>query len=76
MLEEIIGDLSVVSNNHKFPRKFHSGTLRIVDTMRLMSLFFQLMLKHLLEFVLNCNFTSFPVWINVSIKSNFITHEI
>ena len=34
-----IGDLPEVSNNHKLLAKFHSGTLRIVDTMRLMSLF-------------------------------------
>ena len=39
MLEEIIGDLPVASNIHKFLGKFHSGTLRFVDTMRLISLF-------------------------------------
>ena len=36
----LIGDLPVVGDNHKLLSKFHSGTLRIMDTMRLMSLFF------------------------------------
>ena len=39
MLQEIIGDLPVVTDNNKFLAKFHSGTLRTTDTMRLMSLF-------------------------------------
>ena len=52
MLREIIGDLPIVPNNHKFLAKFHSGTLRITDPMRLMSLF-QLFLEHLVEFVLS-----------------------
>ena len=39
VLEEIIGDLPEVSNNHKLLAKFHSGTLKIMDTMKLMSLF-------------------------------------
>ena len=33
------GDLPIVPDNHKFLAKFHSGTLRITDPMRLMSLF-------------------------------------
>ena len=36
----------------KFLAKFHSGTLRVMDPMRLTSLF-QLLLGHQLEFVLN-----------------------
>ena len=32
-------DLPVVSNSHKLLAEFHSGTLRIMDTMRLISLF-------------------------------------
>ena len=32
-----IGDLPVVSNNHKLIAKLHSGILCIIDTMRLMS---------------------------------------
>ena len=36
---EIIGDLRKVPDNHKFLAKFLSGTLRIPDLMRLMSLF-------------------------------------
>ena len=51
MLREIIGDLPIVPDNHKFLAKFHSGILRITDPMRLMSLF-QLLLEHLFEFVL------------------------
>ena len=39
MLWEIIGDLPIVPNNHKFLAKFHSDILRITDPMRLMSLF-------------------------------------
>ena len=39
MLGEIIGDLPIVHDNHKFLAKFHSGTLRITDAMRLISLF-------------------------------------
>ena len=39
LLQEIIGDLPIVSNNDRFLAKFHSGTLRIIDTMRLMPLF-------------------------------------
>ena len=35
----MIGDLRVVSNDHKLFAKLHSGTLKITDTMRLMSLF-------------------------------------
>ena len=50
MLQEIIGNHPVVSNNHRLLAKFHSGMLRIVD-MRLMFLFSELLLKHLLEFV-------------------------
>ena len=38
-LKEIIGDLPIVSNNDKLLAKLNSGTLRIIDTMRLMSLF-------------------------------------
>ena len=37
-LTEIIGDLQIVSNNNKCLAKFHSGTLRIIDTMRIMPL--------------------------------------
>ena len=33
------GDLPIVPDNHKVLAKFHSGTLRITDPMRLMSLF-------------------------------------
>ena len=36
--KEIIGDPVVVSNNHNLFAKFDSGALRIIDTMRLMSL--------------------------------------
>ena len=50
MSQEIIGDLPVVSDNYKFLGKFHSGTLRIMDTMRIMS-HFQLFLEHPLDFV-------------------------
>ena len=39
MLQEIIGDAPVVSKNHKLLSKVHFGTLRIMDTMRLMSLY-------------------------------------
>ena len=35
----MIGDLPTVNNNHKFLEKFHSGTLRSMDAVRLMSLF-------------------------------------
>ena len=35
----IIGHLSIVPDNHKILAKFHSSTLRIMDPMRLMSLF-------------------------------------
>ena len=55
MLCKTIGDHPVVSNNHKLLAKFHSGTLRIMDTMKLMSLF-ELFLEHLLEFVLKIFF--------------------
>ena len=51
-MQEITGDLPIVSSNDKFLTKFHSGTLRIIDTMILMSVF-ELLLEHLLEFVLN-----------------------
>ena len=51
MLQEIIGDLPIDSNNDKFLTKFYSGTSRIIDTMMLMS-FFELLLEHLLEFLL------------------------
>ena len=37
---EIIDDLPVFSHNHKLLANFHSGTLRIMDTMGLKSLFF------------------------------------
>ena len=37
--ERSIGALRVVSFNDKLLAKFHSGTLSIIDTMRLMSLF-------------------------------------
>ena len=53
MLLEIIGDLPIVLDNHKFLAKFHSSILRITDPMRLMSLF-QLLLEHLIEIVLKC----------------------
>ena len=36
MLIEIIGDLPIESNNHKFLATFHSGTPSIIDTMKLM----------------------------------------
>ena len=39
LLQDILGYLPVVSNNDKLLAKFYSGTLRIMDTMRLMSLF-------------------------------------
>ena len=39
MLQEIIGDHPVESNNHKFLAIFPSGTSSIIDTMRLMPLF-------------------------------------
>ena len=35
----IIGDRPIVPDNHKFLEKFRSGTLRVTDPMRLMSLF-------------------------------------
>ena len=38
LLQEIIGDLPAVNNNDKFLVKFRSGTLRIIDTVKLMSL--------------------------------------
>ena len=44
-------DLPVVGENHKPLPKFNSGTLRIKDAVRLMSLF-ELLLEHSLEFVL------------------------
>ena len=47
----MIGDFSVVSDNDKFLAKFHSGTLKIIGTLRLMSRF-ELLLDRLLEFVL------------------------
>ena len=52
MLQEIIGYRPVVSNNEYLLGKFYSGTLRIMDTMRQMSLFASL-LEQLLEFILN-----------------------
>ena len=45
----IIGDVQIVSDNHKFLAKFHSGALRITDPMRLVSLFL-VIVEHLLEF--------------------------
>ena len=39
LTSEIIGDLPIVPGNHKFMTKFHSGTLRITDPLRLMSRF-------------------------------------
>ena len=39
ILQEIMGDPPVVTMDHKLPAQFHSGTLKIMDTMRLMSLF-------------------------------------
>ena len=53
----MIGDLPVVSNNHKLFTNFHSGTLRIIDTMRLLFLF-ELLREHLLDFVLSSTMTS------------------
>ena len=38
MLQKLIGDVLVVSNNDKLLAKFHSGTFSIMDTMKLMSL--------------------------------------
>ena len=38
LLQEIIGDLPAVNNNDKFLVKFRSGTLRIIGTVKLMSL--------------------------------------
>ena len=46
----LIGDLPKASNNDKMLAKFHFGTLGIMDTMRLMTLF-ELLLEHLLKFV-------------------------
>ena len=43
-MRNVIGDLPIVPDNHKFLAKFHSGTLRITDPM---SHFFQLLLEHL-----------------------------
>ena len=39
MLIEIIGDIPVESNNHKFLARFYSDRRGIIDTMRLISLF-------------------------------------
>ena len=50
MLQEINGNFLVVSNFDKFLAKFQSGTLKVIDSRRLMSLF-QLLLEHSLEFV-------------------------
>ena len=50
LFQEIIGDLSITSNNDEFLVKCHSGTLRIIDTIILRSLF-ELLFKHLLHFV-------------------------
>ena len=38
MLQEMIVDLPAISHNRKLLAKFHSVTLRIMDTMRMMSL--------------------------------------
>ena len=55
--------LPLASNNHNLLAKFHSGTFKITwDTMRLMPLFhfYELLLEHLLEFLLNrMNFKNF-----------------
>ena len=40
MLIKINSDFAVETNNHKFLANFHSSTPSIIDTMRLMSLFF------------------------------------
>ena len=50
----MIGGLPAVNNNQKLLAKFHSGTLRMIDTMRLISLFFKLLLEYLLELLLRC----------------------
>ena len=63
MLKEIVGDLPVVSNNHRLLAKFHSGTLRIMDTMRLMSLFLNYC-SNLLEFVLKVP-SSFTMFLSI-----------
>ena len=52
MLREIIGDLQVLLDNHKFLAKFNSGTgTLITDPVRLLSLF-RFLREHPLEFVL------------------------
>ena len=42
MLKVVNSDLPIEPGNHKFLEKFHSGTLRITDPMRLMSHFFSI----------------------------------
>ena len=42
-VQEIIGNLPVVNNNQKLLAKFHFGTLRIIGTMRLLSLFYAIL---------------------------------
>ena len=59
------GELPAVSNNDKWLAKFNSGTLRITDTMRLMSLF-DLLLENQLEFVLS--FLLYKMQITVFLK--------
>ena len=60
-------------NNHKFVAKFHSGTLRIIDRMRLMSLF-QLLLEHLSEFVSGflCKYSYYCSVLKLNISLVFI----
>ena len=71
MLWEIIGDLPVVPDNQKFLAKFCSGTFRITNPKRLMSLFFQLLLEHLLEFVLK----SFAQIVLLTVNADYYTPQ-
>ena len=69
--QEIIGDLPVESISHKFLAKFHSGTSSIIDTMRLISLFW-ISARTSIRIPLN----NFAVWSPMSFKSDLETCKV
>ena len=65
----MIADITVASNNHKLLAKFHFGTLRIKDTIRLMSFLFSIIARTPIRIRLN-------KFVNHQVSSDFPFGEI